>query len=182
MTCPKLRIPWPRWASESTPNPEHEHENYQALERWASGILKCIPPGGGSALPYCDRDSITITLASGSGGNDEDAIEIVLTTESTIAVALTVGCTHDQPHILSGRVNVGSDYAPTPIAAAAEYDGNYYSTTTTHSAITLPAGTHMFNVSAQVVDGVTNGDVAVNFFLTAIVGANTEDFCFIHPS
>lgn len=48
MTCPKLKIPWPRWAIGDKPNAEQEHENYLALERWADGILKCIPSGVGS--------------------------------------------------------------------------------------------------------------------------------------
>lgn len=64
MTCPKLKIPWPRWAIGDKPNPEQEHENYQALERWADGILKCIPAGATEVWAIASRPDCTKNMST----------------------------------------------------------------------------------------------------------------------
>lgn len=67
MTCPKLKIPWPRWAIGNKPNAEQEHENYLALERWADGILKCIPASGGThPWMVATREACTQNLGTGA--------------------------------------------------------------------------------------------------------------------
>jgi len=69
MSCPKLKIPWPRVIGEPTPSVDHDQENWKSVERWADGILKCIPTVGdpeGIWVVGFGNDGVDLTATTGT--------------------------------------------------------------------------------------------------------------------
>lgn len=187
MSCPKLKIPWPRWGSETPPNADHEHENYLAIERWASELLKCIPSGG--AKPYCKTDTITLTL--NSGGSYEDAgdgtgITFTLTERSTFAVHLSVnaeGASSAQFYI-DATLALGAARSKTASANSVQRfaSASTHLSQSVNCAGTRDAGTYTVYPTLFAESSASTMTVTAICTMTVIVGANTEDDCFVSAS
>ena len=94
MSCPKLKIPWPRVIGENPPNVDHDQENWKSVERWADGILKCIPAD--ASHPWCIawREACTQDVGTGATTGtwvilDNDTASTWSTDGSTITAPLS---------------------------------------------------------------------------------------------
>lgn len=188
MTCPKLHIPWPRWAIGDKPNAEQEHENYLALERWADGILKCIPAPGSSRI-YCTNEVVGLTFNSGNSYEDSGdgaGITFTLTERSTFAVHLSVnaeGASAAQFY-LDATIRLGSAYSQTASANSTQRfaSASTHLSESVNVAGTRDAGTYTVYPSLFGETSASTMDVSATCTLTVIIGSDTADDCFMSPS
>lgn len=187
MSCPKLKIPWPRVLGETDPSVDHDQENWKAVERWSDGILKCIPASG--AQVYCSTNNVELVLDgagtyidSGTGAG----ITFTLTSPATFAIHLSINAAGDSasPFYIDGRAYLSTAYTATASANSVQRPGasTTQASSSVNSAATRDAGTYTVYPSVSAGSASNAMTIQATCSLTVIIGEDTGDDCLSSPS